>query len=331
MGLLVDGVWQNRWYDTSKSGGRFIRSESQFRSWITADGNPGPSGSGGFKAEPGRYHLYVSLACPWASRTLIFRALKGLENAISISVVNWLMGPEGWTFNEGPGVVPDTAGGAKRLFEVYLKASPAYSGRVTVPVLWDKRMGAIVNNESSEIVRMFNSAFDGVGAKPGDYYPEDLRGEIDGLNAKIYGRINNGVYKAGFATSQAAYEEAVCPLFAALDDLEERLGRRRYLCGPRISEADWRLFTTLIRFDPVYYGHFKCNIRRLVDYPNLWAYTRELYQWPGVKPTVNFEHIKHHYYESHKTINPSGIVPVGPELNLDEPHGRDRLAAGSET
>jgi glutathionyl-hydroquinone reductase len=327
MGLLVEGVWQDRWYDTSNSGGRFIRSKSQFRNWITADGSEGPSGQGGFKAEPGRYHLYVSLACPWASRTLIFRALKGLEDFISVSVVNWLMGPEGWTFDEGPGVIPDTVNRAKRLFEVYLKANPNYSGRVTVPALWDKHRGMIVNNESSEIIRMFNSAFDGVGAKPGDYYPEDLRGEIDGLNAKIYDRINNGVYKAGFATSQAAYEEAVYPLFAALDEIEERLGRQRYLCGPRITEADWRLFTTLVRFDPVYYGHFKCNIRRLSDYPNLWAYTRELYQWPGIKATVNIHHIKHHYYESHKTINPDGIVPVGPDLDFDAPHGRERLPA----
>jgi putative glutathione S-transferase len=328
MGLLVDGVWQDRWYDTAASGGRFVRSESQFRNWITADGSPGSSGRGGFKAEAGRYHLYVSLACPWASRALIFRALKGLEGFVSISVVNWLMGPEGWTFDDGPGAVPDTVNGAKRLYEVYTKADPKYSGRVTVPVLWDKRGGAIVNNESSEIIRMFNSAFDGVGAKAGDYYPEDLRAEIDGLNATIYGRVNNGVYKAGFATTRAAYEEAVLPLFATLDELEARLSRQRYLCGGRITEADWRLFTTLIRFDAVYVGHFKCNIRRIADYPALWGYTRELYQWPGVRETVNFQHIKHHYYESHKTINPTGIVPAGPALDYDAPHGRDRLAAG---
>lgn len=327
MGLLVDGIWQDRWYDTSKSGGRFIRSESQFRNWITADGSAGPTGHGGFKAEPGRYHLYVSLACPWASRAMIFRALKGLEEFISVSVVNWFMGPEGWTFDDGPGVVPDTVNGAKRLYEVYVKADPEYSGRVTVPALWDKRTATIVNNESSEIIRMLNSAFDGIGAKPGDYYPEGLRAEIDGLNAKIYDRINNGVYKAGFATTQAAYEEAVRPLFAALDEIEERLSRQRYLCGGRITEADWRLFTTLIRFDPVYYGHFKCNIRRIVDYPNLWGYTRELYQWPGVRKTVNFQHIKGHYYQSHKTINPTGIVPVGPELDFEAPHGRGHLPA----
>ncbi len=328
MGLLVDGVWQDRWYETAASGGRFIRSESQFRNWITADGSPGPSGRGGFKAEPGRYHLYVSLACPWAHRTLIFRALKGLESFISVSVVNWLMGPEGWTFEDGPGVVPDTVNGAKRLYQVYTKAEPGYSGRVTVPVLWDKRGGTIANNESSEIIRMLNSAFDGVGAKPGDYYPEDLRTEIDSLNALIYDRANNGVYKAGFATTQAAYEEAVMPLFATLEELEARLARQRYLCGARITEADWRLFTTLIRFDAVYVGHFKCNIRRIADYPALWGFTRELYQWPGVRETVNFQHIKGHYYQSHKSINPTGIVPVGPALDYEAPHGRDRLVAG---
>ena len=329
MGLLVDGVWQDRWYDTAKSGGRFIRSESQFRNWITPDGSPGPSGAGGFAAEPDRYHLYVSLACPWAHRTLIFRALKGLESFIPISVVNWLMGLEGWTFNDGPGVIPDTVNGAKRLYEIYTKAKPSYSGRVNVPTLWDKKTGAIVNNESSEIVRMFNSAFDGVGAKAGDYYPLDLRSEIDSLNAEIYGRVNNGVYRAGFATTQEAYEEAVRPLFETLDKLEARLSRQRYLCGERITEADWRLFTTLIRFNSVYYGHFKCNIRRIADYPNLWGFTRELYQWPGVRETANFQHIKRHYYESHRTINPTGIVPVGPDLDFNAPHGRDRFPASA--
>lgn len=327
MGLLVDGVWQDRWYDTAKAGGRFIRSEAQFRNWITADGSPGPTGHGGFKAEAGRYHLYVSLACPWASRALIFCALKGLEDFISVSIVNWFMGQEGWTFDDGPGVIPDSVNGASRLYEIYAKADPKYSGRVTVPILWDKPGGTVVSNESSEIIRMFNSAFDGIGAKPGSYYPEELRGEIDRLNAQIYDRINNGVYKAGFATSQAAYEEAVLPLFATLDELEERLGRQRYLCGGRITEADWRLFTTLVRFDPVYYGHFKCNIRRIVDYPNLWSHTRELYQWPGVQETVNFEHIKHHYYESHESINPTRIVPVGPELDFNTPHGRGAFPA----
>jgi glutathionyl-hydroquinone reductase len=325
MGVLVDGVWQSGWYDTRKSGGRFIRSESQFRNWITADGRPGSSGVGGFNAEPDRYHLYVSLACPWAHRTLIFRRLKGLENLISVSVLHWLMGTEGWTFEAAPGVVPDTVNGARRLYEVYAKADPAYSGRVSVPVLWDKQTGTIVNNESSEIIRMFNSAFEGVGAKPGDYYPKELRAEIDGLNAEIYSRVNNGVYKSGFATTQAAYEEAVYPLFETLDKLDARLEAKRYLCGDRITEADWRLFTTLIRFDAVYAGHFKCNIRRIADYPNLSGFTRELYQWPGVRETVNFYHIKHHYYESHETINPTRIVPVGPMLDLDAPHGRDRL------
>ncbi len=324
MGLLVDGKWEDRWYDTKSSGGRFIRADSQFRNWITPDGSAGPTGAGGFAAEPGRYHLYVSLACPWAHRSLIFRALKGLDSFVSVSVVNWLMGAEGWTFDDGPGVVPDSVNGASRLYEVYVKANPQYSGRVVVPTLWDKKTGTIVNNELSEIIRMFNSAFDGVGAKPGDYYPEDLRAEIDALNAEIYAFVNNGVYKAGFATAQAAYEEAVRPLFETLDTLEARLSERRYLCGERVTEADWRLFTTLARFDPVYNGHFKCNIRRIADYPNLWGYTRELYQWPGVRETTNFVHIKHHYYESHKTINPSGVVPVGPDLDFDAPHRRER-------
>jgi glutathionyl-hydroquinone reductase len=243
--------------------------------------------------------------------------------------VNWLMGPEGWTFNDGPGVIPDTVNGAKRLYEIYVKAKPSYSGRVNVPTLWDKKTGAIVNNESSEIVRMFNSAFDGVGAKAADYYPLDLRSEIDSLNAEIYGRVNNGVYRAGFATTQEAYEEAVRPLFETLDKLEARLSRQRYLCGERITEADWRLFTTLIRFDSVYYGHFKCNIRRIADDPNLWGFTRELYQWPGVRETTNFQHIKRHYYESHRTINPTGIVPVGPDLDFNAPHGRDRFPASA--
>ena len=317
MGLLVDGVWQDQWYDTAKSGGRFVRSESQFRNWVTPDGSPGPTGGGGFKAEPGRYHLYVSLACPWASRAMIFRALKGLDSLVSVSVVNWFMGAEGWTFDEGPGVIPDNVNGAKRLYEIYTKADPGYSGRVTVPVLWDKAGATIVNNESSDIIRMFNSAFDSIGAREGDYYPAELADKIDRINALIYDTVNNGVYKAGFATTQAAYEEAVKPLFAMLDELDMTLGEQRYLCGMHVTEADWRLFTTLIRFDAVYVGHFKCNIRRIADYPSLSRYTKELYQWPGVRETVNFQHIKHHYYESHKTINPSGIVPVGPELDFD--------------
>ncbi len=314
MGLLVDGQWQDQWYDTAKSGGRFVRQDSAFRNWVTADGSPGPSGEGGFKAEPGRYHLYVSLACPWAHRALIFRALKGLEAMIDVSVVHWLMRDTGWTFAEGPGVVPDPIGGADYLHEVYTRADPHYSGRVTVPVLWDKTQGTIVSNESSEIIRMLNTAFDGIGAKPGDFYPQALRAEIDALNERIYGTVNNGVYKAGFATTQDAYEEAVGPLFETLDWLEERLATRRFLTGDAITEADWRLFTTLIRFDAVYVGHFKCNIRRIVDYPRLSAYVKALLAVEGVAGTVNFEHIKRHYYESHATINPSGIVPVGPDL-----------------
>jgi putative glutathione S-transferase len=315
MGLLVDGVWHDKWYDTGESGGRFVRRESQFRNWVTPDGAPGPSGEGGFPAEAGRYHLYVSLACPWAHRTLIFRALKGLESMIGVSVVHWLMREEGWTFAEGPGVVPDTINGAGRLFEVYLRAQPGYTGRVTVPVLWDKQRETIVNNESSEIIRMFNSAFDGVGAAPGDYYPTALREEIDAVNARVYATLNNGVYRSGFATTQAAYEEAVGPLFDTLDWLEERLSDGRpYLLGGTLTEADWRLFTTLVRFDAVYVGHFKCNRRRITDYPGLSAYVRRLYEQPGVAATVDLQHIKRHYYESHRHINPTGIVPVGPDV-----------------
>jgi len=327
MGLLVAGKWTDRWYDTSASGGRFVRQESAFRNWITPDGAPGPTGKGGFAGERGRYHLYVSLACPWAHRTLIFRALKGLESAISLSVVNWLMGDQGWTFEPAPGVIPDCLSGAKRLYEIYLRANQTYTGRVTVPVLWDKQTGEIVSNESSEIIRMFNSAFDKVGAAPGDYYPAELRGMIDELNRLIYDNVNNGVYKAGFATTQQAYEEAVRPLFATLDNLDARLATQRYLCGDRLTEADWRLFTTLVRFDAVYVGHFKCNLRRIVDYSNLWGYARELYQYPGVKATVSFTHIKNHYYQSHRTINPTGIVPIGPYLDFSLPHGREHLPA----
>jgi len=315
MGLLVDGVWQDKWYDTDSKKGRFIRSESRFRNWVTADGSAGPSGEGGFKAEAGRYHLYVSYACPWAHRTLIFRALKGLESMISLSVVNWHMGAHGWTFAPGPGVIQDPIHQAKALSDVYVAADRRYSGRVTVPVLWDKQRGTIVSNESSEIIHMLNSAFDGLGAKPGDYYPQDLRAEIDALNARIYDTVNNGVYKAGFATSQEAYEEALQPLFETLDGLEERLASRRFLCGDRVTEADWRLFTTLLRFDPVYVGHFKCNIRRIADYPQLSRYLVDLLGFPGVRETVHLDHIKNHYYGSHKTINPTGIVPIGPKLD----------------
>ena len=325
MGLLIDGVWHDQWYDTKSSKGRFRRQQSQFRNWITPDGAPGPSGEGGFAAEADRYHLYISHACPWAHRTLIFRRLKGLEEMISLSVVHWHMGDQGWTFEEGDGVIADTVNGARYLHQVYTAANPRYSGRVTVPVLWDKKRGTIVSNESSEIIRMFNNAFDGIGAREGDYYPQALAAEIDAINARVYDTVNNGVYKAGFATTQDAYEEAVYPLFETLDWLDARLSERRYLLGDSVTEADWRLFTTLIRFDAVYVGHFKCNLRRIADYPHLSGYLRELYQWPGVAETVHFDHIKKHYYGSHETVNPSGIVPAGPVLNLDAPHGRECL------
>jgi glutathionyl-hydroquinone reductase len=328
MGLLVEGVWRDQRHDTAASGGRFVRKDSAFRNWVTPDGAPGPTGSGGFKAEEGRFHLYVSLACPWAHRTLIMRALKGLEGAIDLSVVHWLMREDGWTFAEGPGTVPDTVNGAAFLHQVYTAADGRYSGSVTVPVLWDKARGTIVSNESSEIIRMMNSAFDGVGAKPGDYYPEPLRPEIDAINARVYDTVNNGVYKAGFATTQDAYEEAVGPLFETLGWLDGRLADRRFLLGRALTEADIRLFTTLVRFDPVYVGHFKCNLRRLVDLPNLWGYARDIYALPGVADAVNFEHIKRHYHESHRNLNPSGIVPAGPELDFAAPHGREGLGGG---
>jgi putative glutathione S-transferase len=325
VGLLVDGVWQDRWYDTKSTGGRFVRNSAAFRNWVTADGSAGPSGKGGFKAEPGRYHLYVSFACPWAHRTLIMRKLKGLEEMISLSVVHWRMLEHGWTFEEGPGVIPDPINGARYLHQVYTAADPSYTGRVTVPVLWDNQSGTVVNNESAEIIRMFNASFNAIGTRSGDYYPEGLREEIDVLNARIYDNVNNGVYKAGFATTQAAYEEAVHPLFETLDMLDARLASRRYLFGDRLTEADIRLFTTLVRFDPVYVGHFKCNLRRIADYQNLPGYVRDLYQTGGIAETVNMQHIKGHYYESHRTINPTGIVPVGPILDLDAPHGRGTL------
>ncbi len=314
MGLLIDGRWHDQWYDTSASGGAFRRPETQFRQWVSADG------STPFPAEAGRYHLFVSLACPWAHRTLILRRLKRLEAVIGVSVVDPLMREEGWTFAE-----PEPVTGATRLYEVYLRARPDYSGRVTVPVLWDKRTGTIVNNESAEIVRMLNRAFDAFGDATLDFYPADLAGEIDRINAFVYERVNNGVYKAGFATSQDAYERAFDALFAALDELDDRLATRRYLLGDRQTEADWRLFTTLVRFDAVYVGHFKCNLRRIADYPNLSGYLRDLYQVPGIADTVSFDHIKRHYYASHTTINPTGIVPKGPRLDLEAPHGRSRL------
>ena len=322
MGLLIEGVWHDRGYDTKSSGGRFVRWDSAFRNWVTRDGSPGPTGEGGFAAERGRYHLYVSLACPWAHRTLIFRELKGLQDAIGVSVVHWHMGEHGWEFRTGPGATGDALYGARYLYEIYTRAKPDYSGRVTVPVLWDKETRTIVSNESSEIIRMLNAAFDGVGATGPDLYPEPLRAEIDRINAKVYDKVNNGVYKAGFATTQEAYEEAVIELFETLDELEGRLARQRYLASAQVTEADWRLFTTLVRFDPVYVGHFKCNLKRLIDYPNLWAYARALYQMPGVAGTVSFEHIKRHYYESHRSINPTGIVPLGPKIDFTSPHGR---------
>lgn len=322
MGVLVNGQWVDQWYDTAATGGAFVRDAARFRNWVTADGSAGPSGRGGFRAEAGRYHLYVSYACPWAHRTLIFRRLKGLEEMVGVSVVNPYMGEHGWTFAPEDGVSGDGLYGSQYLYELYLRALPDYSGRVTVPVLWDRETETIVSNESSEIIRMFNRAFDALGARPDDYAPQTLLARIDELNARILADVNNGVYRAGFATAQAPYEEAVTALFAMLDELEERLGRQCYLLGERVTEADWRLFTTLIRFDSAYYGHFKCSLRRLTDYPNLWAYTRALYQWPGVAETVRLDHVKTHYYRSHKTINPTGIVPLGPFLDLLAPHGR---------
>lgn len=315
MGILVKGKWYDKW-DYNNEEGEFIRQDSQFRNWITKDGSAGPTGEGGFKAEPNRYHLYVSLACPWASRALIMRSLKGLEDLISLSVVNTLMGEHGWTFEPEEGVVPDPVMDADYLYEIYKKVDPEYSGHVTVPVLYDLKQDKIVNNESADIIRMLNSAFDEVGANDRNYLPEDLIPDIDKINEKVYGAINNGVYKAGFATSQEVYEKEVTKLFDALDEIEERLEGSRFLVGNQITEADWRLFTTLIRFDSAYHGHFKCNIRRIVDYKNLWRYTRELYNEPGVKKTVDFNHIKKHYYRSHKQINPNGIVPKGPELDF---------------
>jgi putative glutathione S-transferase len=309
MGLLVDGRWRDEWYDTSASGGRFVRKDAAFRGQVTADG------SSGYRAEPGRYRLYVSLACPWAHRTLIFRARKHLEHVIPVAVVNPLMREHGWTFDPGPGVVPDPLG-ARYLWELYTRARPDYTGRVTVPVLWDTHTDTIVNNESSEIIRMLDTAFDQWGDASLHHYPALLRPAIDAINARVYETVNNGVYRAGFATTQEAYEEAFTALFETLDSLEATLGQQPYLVGDTLTEADWRLFTTLIRFDAVYHGHFKCNLRRIVDYPNLWAWTRRLYHLPGVAETVDFDHIKGHYYRSHVTINPTGIVPKGPQLDL---------------
>jgi glutathionyl-hydroquinone reductase len=328
MGLLVDGVWHDTWYDTSSTGGKFVRKDAAYRNFVTPDGAPGPSGKGGFKAEAGRYHLYVSLACPWAHRTLIFRALKGLEEIVSVSVVHPVMLEHGWTFaTDFEAATGDGLFGSQFMHEIYTQADAAYTGRVTVPVLWDKQTGTIVSNESSEIIRMLNSAFDGLTGNRADYYPERLRNEIDAVNALVYPNINNGVYRAGFATTQEAYEAAFHELFSALDDIEGRLAKHRYLVGDRLTEADWRLFTTIVRFDAVYHGHFKCNLQRIVDYPNLSGWLRELYQINGVAQTVHMAHIKTHYYASHRMINPTGIVPVGPALDFNAPHGRGHLKA----
>jgi putative glutathione S-transferase len=326
MGLLVEGVWHTDWYDTKSSNGNFVRKESQFRNWVTADGTAGPTGKAGFKAEPGRYHLYVSLACPWAHRTLIFRKLKGLEQMIGVSIVNALMGDEGWTFEPGSGVVPDDVNQTKRVYELYTLAMPDYTGRVTVPILWDKQQNTIVSNESAEIIRMLNSAFDELGATAGDFYPAEKRQQIDDVNELVYHNINNGVYRAGFATTQAAYDEAVTDMFKVLDQLEQILTSQRYLVGAGLTEADWRLFTTLVRFDAVYVGHFKCNIKRIEDYPALSNYLRDLYQYPGIAETVDIDYIKAHYYGSHETINPTRIIPKGPKLNLGQPHNRASLS-----
>jgi putative glutathione S-transferase len=323
MGQLVEGRWSTEWYDTKSTGGAFKRTTAAYRNWVTPDGAPGPSGKGGFAAESGRYHLYVSLACPWAHRTLIFRALKGLEPHISVSVVHPDMLDKGWELREDyPGATGDDLFGFSCLHQIYTHADPKTSGRVTVPILWDKHKGTIVSNESSEIIRMFNSAFDGLTGNTLDFWPEDQRAAMEPINARIYDTVNNGVYKSGFATTQQAYEEAVNPLFDTLDWLEAHLAENRFLMGDRLTEADWRLFPTLVRFDTVYHGHFKCNRRRIVDYPHLWAYTRALFQVPGVAETVNMDHITRHYHYSHDTINPHRIVPIGPVLDFMAPHGR---------
>jgi glutathionyl-hydroquinone reductase len=324
-GIFVDGVWHSQWYDTAATGGRFVPTEPVFRNWVTPDGSPGPSGTGGFAAEPGRYHLYVSLACPYAHRTVIFRNLKELHSVISMSIVEPVMGDAGWEFGSGPGTVPDIVNGKRRLGEIYLLADPRYTGRVSVPVLWDKEQRTIVNNESPEIIRMLNGAFTAFTNNGADYYPRELRVEIDRVNARVYSDVNIGVYRAGFATSQAAYEEGCRAVFAALDWIENILARQRYLTGGRLTEADWRLFTTLVRFDAVYYSHFKCNLRRIVDYPNLSNYLRDLYQLPGIAETVNFDHIKRHYYMSMPAINPTRIVPLGPHLDFSAAHNRARF------
>lgn len=324
MGLLIDGVWHDKWYDTASTGGRFKRTEAVWRNWVTADGEAGPTGKGGFRAEPGRYHLYVSLACPWAHRTLLMRKLKGLEQLIPVSVVHPLMLENGWSFDDNfPAATGDSLYQNEFLYQLYLHADADYTGRVTVPVLWDTQQNTIVSNESADIIRMFNSAFDAVGARAGDYYPEALRSKIDEVNSWVYDTVNNGVYKSGFATSQEAYDEAVSALFSSLDRLEQMLGQHRYLTGDTLTEADLRLWTTLVRFDPVYVTHFKCDKHRISDYLNLNGFLRDIYQMPGLAETVDLAHIRHHYYCSHKTINPSGVISIGPAFDWDEPHGRD--------
>ena len=322
MGLLIEGKWHDRWYDTKDNNGEFIREDSQFRSWITPDGSAGPSGIAGFPAEPGRYHLYVSLACPWAHRTLIFRKLKSLEDIIAVSIVHPHMLDQGWVFDDWKGETRDNLYGYKCLHQHYTRAKSEYTGRVTVPVLWDSQRETIVSNESSEIIRMFNSSFNEFTLVKTDYYPEDLLEEIDLINANIYQNLNNGVYRCGFATTQEAYQAAFTRLFDCLNELESRLSKQRYLLGETITEADWRLFTTLVRFDAVYFSHFKTNMRRIHDYPELSGYVRDLFQQPGIAETVNMEHIKQHYYYSHQAVNPSRIVPEGPELNFSAPHQR---------
>lgn len=323
MGLLVDGVWQDQWYDTKSSGGKFERSAAKFRNWITADGAAGPSGDADFKAETGRYHLYVSYACPWAHRALVFRALKGLEDHISVSVVHPDMLGEGWTFDtDFDGATGDTLFDLPFARDIYTKADPKFSGRVTVPILWDTTQGTIVSNESSEIIRMFNSAFDAITGNTDDYWPQPLRAQIEEVNNRIYDTVNNGVYQAGFASTQDAYDAAVVPLFDSLEWIEGILTSSRYLLGDTLTEADWRLFTTLVRFDMVYHLHFKCNRKRIIDYPNLWAYTRELYQMPGIADTVVMDHIVRHYHYSHDMINPNRIIPINPVLDFMAPHGR---------
>ncbi|WP_028238860.1 glutathione S-transferase family protein [Stutzerimonas azotifigens] len=324
MGLLIDGQWQDRWYENSQDG-NFQRENAKRRDWVTADGGPGPQGQAGFPAEPGRYHLYVSLACPWAHRTLIYRELKGLQPLIDVSVVGWLMAENGWTFDTSKGSTGDALDGLDYLHQRYTRDDPHYTGRVTVPVLWDRERNRIVSNESAEIIRMFNGAFDGLTGSRLDLCPPDLLPEIDRLNERIYAAVNNGVYRAGFATRQEAYEAAFDALFTELDVLEALLDERRYLAGEFLTEADWRLFTSLIRFDAVYYSHFKCNLRRIEDCHNLSNWLRELYQWPGVAATVNFTHIKGHYYASHRHINANGLIPKGPDLRLGRPHDRERL------